>query len=181
MSPTPDVGHEVTVTAAIRHVLAHPWDVFVARWNWKAALLGAIFRGLAFALPMAHLVGHDAARTLVIELAFRLVVGGFWGSLLQAFRGARPAWLAGLFVCIALPGTAHLLEFAALQAGHVSHIRTGMTVSIVISIGSLLINLGLMRRGLLITGGDAASLRSDLQRIPAALAAMFRGLARHES
>ncbi|HXA50419.1 MAG TPA: hypothetical protein VNV86_08960 [Candidatus Acidoferrum sp.] len=35
---------------------------------------------------------------------------------------------------------------------------------------------GLMRRGLLVTGNDGESLRSDLRRIPAALAGMFRGV-----
>jgi hypothetical protein len=63
-------------------------------------------------------------------------------------------------VAVALPASAHLLEFFALWAGHASHIKTAMIVSVVISIGSLLINLGLMRRGLLITGDEAGSLWS---------------------
>ena len=93
---------------------AHPWEVFVRRWNWKAALLSALFRGVAFALPMTSLVGDDAVRSLCIEMGFRVAIGGFWGSLLQAFRGARPVWLANLSVAVALPVAAHCLEFAAL-------------------------------------------------------------------
>jgi hypothetical protein len=166
------------VGAVARYVLMHPWEIFVERWNWKAAALSAIFRGLAFALPMASLTGEGAVRGVCIEIGFRIVVGGFWGSLLQAFRGAQPAWLAGLSVAIVLPASAHLLEYAALRAGHATHITTAMIVSIVVSIGSLLINFGLMRRGLLITGDSGATLRSDLQHIPAALSAMFRALLR---
>jgi hypothetical protein len=98
---------------------------------------------------------------------------------LQAFRGARPAWLASLTAAVALPAAAHCLEFAALRAGHATHIKTGMVVSVAISIGSLLINLGLMRRGLLVTGIEGGSLRSDLRRIPAELAGLFRGLSRN--
>lgn len=179
MAPPLALPEQVTrVGAVARYVLTHPWDVFVERWNWKAAALGAIFRGLAFALPMASLTGEGAMRSVCIEIGFRILVSGFWGSLLQAFRGAQPAWLAGLSVAIVLPATAHLLEYAALRAGHATHITTAMIVSIVVSIGSLLINFGLMRRGLLITGESGATLRSDLQRIPAALSAMFRSLLR---
>jgi hypothetical protein len=165
------------VGAVALYVLAHPWEVFVERWNWKAAMLSALFRGIAFALPMSGLAGGDAMRGLCIEMGFRIAIGGFWGSLLQAFRGARPAWLAGLSVAIALPA-AHCLEFAALRAGHATHIKTGMIVSVVISIGSLLLNLGLMRRGLLVTGDGGETLGSDFRRIPGALAGMFRGLTR---
>lgn len=164
--------------AVARYVLTHPWEVFVERWNWKTALLSAAFRGIAFLLPMAGLVGNDALRSLCIEMGFRIAIGGFWGSLLQRFRHARPAWLAGLSVAVALPAVAHSIEYAALRAGHATHILTGMIVSVVISIGSLLINLGLMRSGLLITGEDCDSLSSDLKRVPAELAAMCRGPAR---
>jgi hypothetical protein len=155
----------------------HPWRVFVERWNWKAAVLSAVFRGIAFALPMTSLAGAGAVRGMCIEMGFRIAIGGFWGSLLQVFRGARPAWLASLSVAVTLPAAAHCLEFAALHAGHASHIKTSMVVSIIISIGSLLINFGLMRRGLLLTDGDGGSLQTDLRRIPGTLSAMCRGLA----
>jgi hypothetical protein len=162
------------VDSVLLYILTHPWEVFIERWNWKAALLGALFRGLAFAVPMAGLTGKDAWRGLCIELVFRIAVSGFWGSLLQAFRRAQPVWLAGLTAAILLPASAHVLEYAALRAGNATHIKTGMIVSIVISFGSLLINLGLMRQGLLITGGEGDSLRTDMRRIPGALATMFR-------
>jgi hypothetical protein len=177
-SSKPPAASPERVDAVARYVIAHPWEVFVARWNWKAAALSALFRGLAFALPVASITGEGALRSVAIEIAFRVALGGFWGSLLQAFRGAQPAWLAGLCVAVVLPAGAHLLEYAALRAGHAHHIITAMIVSIIVSIGSLLINFGLMRRGLLITGEDGAPLRRDLQCIPAALAGMFRSLLR---
>ncbi len=166
------------VSAVALYLLTHPWEVFVERWNWKAALLSALFRGVAFALPMTRLVGDDAVHSLCIEIGFRLAAGGFWGSLLQAFRGAQPAWLASLSVAIALPAAAHGLEFAALSAGRATHVKTAMIVSVAISVGSLVVNLGLMRRGLLVTGAGGHSLGADLRRIPRALAGMFRGTSR---
>jgi hypothetical protein len=166
------------VPATAWYVATHPWKVFVLGWNWKAALLSLVFRALAFALPMAGLRGAAAWRGVGIELLFRAVTGGFWGSLLQAFRRARPAWLAGLAVGVALPVAAHCLEYAALRAGHASYIKTGMVVSVIISAGSLLVNLGLQRRGLILTGAEGAPLREDLRRLPAALAAILRRAAR---
>src|SRR5262249_53161848 len=65
------------VSAVARYVIAHPWEVFVERWNWKAAVLSAAFRGMAFALPMARLTGDGALRSVCIEIGFRMIVGGF--------------------------------------------------------------------------------------------------------
>jgi len=165
----------ITVRQAAAAVLAHPWKTFVVDWNWKAALLSALFRGILF-LAVAIPRGPGALRLVWIELAFRTLVGGFWGSLLQVFRGARPAWLAGLLAAVLLPATAHLLEYLALQAGHAAHIGAGMVVSVAVSVGSLLLNWFLMHRGMLITGDGSDSLGADLRRLPRLLRAFFLAL-----
>jgi hypothetical protein len=162
----------MTVWQAAAALAANPWKTFVADWNWKAALLSALFRGLLF-LAVAVPRGPGALRLVWIELAFRILVGGFWGSLLQAFRGARPAWLAGLLAAVALPAAAHALEYLALQAGHATHIAAGMVVSIAVSVGSLLLNWFLMCQGILITGDGSDSLAADMRRLPRLLAAFF--------
>jgi hypothetical protein len=163
-APEPDTP---SVWAAARHVAGHPWQVFIADWNWKAALLSASFRAPLFSL--AVLRGPRALSGMAIEIFFRLATGGFWGSLIQAFRASRPAWLSGLCVVILLPGMAHALEYLALRAGHAPHLAAGMRVSVGISILSTLLNWFLMRRGLLITGAGAGRLRDDFRRLPAAL------------
>ena len=163
---------ELTVGQAVAAVLANPWKTFVVDWNWKAALLSALFRGILF-LIVAVPRGPGAMRLVWIELAFRILVGGFWGSLLQAFRGARPAWLAGLLASVLLPAAAHALEYLALQAGHATHIGAGMVVSIAVSVGSLLLSWFLMRKGALITGNGSDSFGADLKRLPRLLAAFF--------
>ena len=162
-----------TVWDAARRVVTNPWKTFVIDWNWKAALLSALFRAMLFSF--ATLRGPGALRGVWIELLFRLAIGGFWGSLLQAFRSARPAWLAGLCVTLILPGGAHALEFLALKAGHATHIRAGMIVSIGVSVVSLLLNWLLMRQGLMVTGAGSARLRDDFRRLPAALIRPFTG------
>jgi hypothetical protein len=163
---------DITVRQAAAAAITRPWKTFVVDWNWKAALLSAVFRGILF-LIVAVPRGPGAMRLVWIELAFRVLVGGFWGSLLQAFRGARPAWLAGLLAAVLLPAAAHSLEFLAFQAGHATHIGAGMVVSIAVSVGSLLLNWSLIRKGLLITGDGSDSLGADLRRLPRLLAAFF--------
>lgn len=161
-----------TVWQATVAVVANPWRTFVVDWNWKAALLGTLFRGaLFFAVALPR--GHGALRLVWIELIFRIFVGGFWGSLLQAFRGARPAWLSALLAAVLLPAGAHAIEYLALQAGHAAHVAAGMVVSIAVSVGSPLLNWSLMREGMLITGVGADSLGADLRRLPRLLAASF--------
>ncbi|HVN03466.1 MAG TPA: hypothetical protein VMT86_03550 [Bryobacteraceae bacterium] len=171
-APVPVLEPESIGDAAYR-VIANPWKTFVLDWNWKAAVLSAGFRAIFFSA--ATLRGPGAMRGIWIELIFRLAIGGFWGSLLQAFRRARPAWLAGLCGAIILTGGAHALEFLALKAGHATHITSGMIVSIGVSIVSLLFNWLLMRNGLMVTGEGSGRLRDDFRRLPAVLYSFFGG------
>ena len=153
---------------ALLEIVKNPWRVFVIQWNWKAALLSAGIRGSLFCVAVVpH--GAGAVRGAWIEIAFRIALGGCWGSAMQALRRARPAWLAGLLIALVLPAAAHLLEFALLKAGGATHIKTGMMVSVAFSMGSLLVNFALMRQGLLITGEGARSLATDFRQLPAAL------------
>jgi hypothetical protein len=157
----------------MRRVVFEPWTIFVVQWNWKAALLSAGIRGLLFCVVVVPR-GAGAMRGAWIEIAFRIAVGGGWGSFMQALRRARPAWLAGLLIALVLPLCAHTLEYGLLKAGGATHIKIGMIVSVVFSAGSLMVNYALMRRGLLLTGAGTASLASDFRRLPGAL-----GLGRH--
>lgn len=156
------------VGRALLKMARHPWQVFVLQWNWKAALLSAGIRGLLFCVAVVpH--GSGAVRGAWIEVAFRIGLGGCWGSAMQALRRARPVWLAGLLVALVIPAGAHFLEFALLRLGRAAAIRSAMVVSVSFSAASLLVNFALMRRGLLITGEGAQSLAADLRRLPAAL------------
>jgi len=157
-----------SVGAAVERITRDAWTVLVVRWNWKAAVLSAAIRGLVYAIALAR---HPEAvlRGAGIELAFRVVVGGCWGSLVQALRNARPAWLAGLVAAVVLPTAAQTMEFAALQLGGATHLKTAMVVSTIFNAGSAMVSFLLMRRGLLLTGAGTATLASDFRGIPRAL------------
>jgi len=157
-----------SVGAAVERITRDAWTVLVVRWNWKAAVLSAAIRGLVYAIALAR---HPEAvlRGAGIELAFRVAVGGCWGSLVQALRNARPAWLAGLVAAAVLPTAAQTMEFAALQLGGATHLKTAMVVSTIFNAGSAMVSFLLMRRGLLLTGAGTATLASDFRGIPRAL------------
>ena len=170
-APSPD-PERLNVGAAAVYVLTHPWEVFITDWNWKTALLSAILRVAIWPTTKVagvRLVSPGALRGLLIEFAYRLAIGGFWGALLQAFAGARPAWLAGVCM-ILLQGCAHWFEYLVLRMGGAAHAGAITFASIVFSVQSLLVNWGLMRRGILLTGRHGSSLAADLRRIFGAMA-----------
>lgn len=157
-----------SVSAAVERITRDAWTVFVVRWNWKAAVLSVTVRGLVYAMALVRRP-EAVLRGAEIELAFRIVVGGCWGSLLQALRNSRPAWLAGLLAAVVLPTAAQTLQFAALQLGGATHLKTAMVLSTIFDAGSVMVSFVLMRRGLLLTGAGTATLASDFRGIPHAL------------
>jgi len=85
-----------TIGGAAGYLLTHPWRVFVLDWNWKAAVLSAIFRMAIWPVAMAGhgpLLAPGSVRGMCIEFGLWMLVGGFWGSLLQTFSAAlRRGW-----------------------------------------------------------------------------------------
>jgi hypothetical protein len=157
-----------TVTSAAFDVLSHPWRVFVLNWNWKTALLSAVIRIAVWPAALAgraRILSLSSLQGALIEFVFRLTLGGCWGSLLQSFSTAQPAWLAGLCVSVVLPAASHALEYLLLRATGTAHAGAVVITSVVFSILSVLINWGLMRRGILLTGDGTPSFADDLRRI----------------
>jgi hypothetical protein len=122
-----------SVGAAVERITRDAWTVFVVRWNWKAAVVSAAIRGVVYAIA---LVRHPEAvlRGAEIEMVFRVVVGGCWGSLAQALRNARPAWLAGLLAAVVLPAADPGICRAAIgrrdtpenRNGRLHHLQRGL-------------------------------------------------------
>src|SRR6478672_5057890 len=98
------LDEEISVGDVFRSLLQHPAQV-ILRWNWKAALLGAILRAsFYFTVYKASKESWIVTFTAVmVELAFRFFTSGISGALVQSFRRATPAWLATTIVTISLP------------------------------------------------------------------------------
>ncbi len=156
----------IGVGDVLRDLLAHPGEMLLRRWNWKAALLSACIRGsLWFVANLS--AGLDAAvNALLIEGAFYALIAGFYGALIQAFRRAEPPWQATLTVMGLLPAVNHTIEFALHTIGGTEKVGAGVAASICLSIVSAAFNLFAMRRGALLTGEERRSFLEDLRRLP---------------
>ncbi|MGA3027358.1 MAG: hypothetical protein ABSF98_21585 [Bryobacteraceae bacterium] len=103
---------------------------------------------------------------MLAEFVFRGATSGFYGALTQAFRKAEPVWKAGVTVMVLLPLSSHSIEFAVHLARHTPRLRGSIVSSLCFTAISTLFNLYAMRRGVLVTGGAAGSVASDMRRMP---------------
>ncbi len=168
-----------TVATVLADLTRRPGRHLVARWNWKAALLSALLRGvLFFALNLR--AGLDAAgAALAVEFAYRAATTGFFVSLTQAFRGATPSWAATLVVTVAVPFVAHVLEYGAHGLVGTVELDRAMAASVAFTVVSAAFTLFAMRRGVFIVGDDdRQSLRRDLAAMPGLALAFAAALAR---
>lgn len=171
---------QITVGDVFLNLIQHPLQI-LTRWNWKAALLGAIFRAsFYFAVYKASRESLLATMTAVlVELCFRFFTSGISGALVQSFRRARPAWLAMGIVSISLPVFSHTVEFLThyIQEEYFSNIfppsvfnsrQKAFYISVMISILSALFNIFMMRNGVLLVGAgeETKTLRDDMKLIP---------------
>jgi len=155
------------VIDVFRYLVRHPVEMLVWRWNWKAALLSAIIRSSIYLFTHIKQGWRAALGAMSIEFAFRLIVSGASGSLVQSFRRATPIWLATLCVMILLPAFSHLIEFTLHTLNSDAKKGKAIIISVVFSIVSAFFNLFAMRRNtLLVKDENEQSLWSDMVKMP---------------
>lgn len=170
----------ITVGDVFRNLLTHPAQI-ITRWNWKAALLGAIFRASFYftVYKASKENGMVAVYAGLLELALRFFTSGLSGALVQSFRRATPAWLATLIISVSLPLFGHTVEYIAhysqenlfpnvFPAAATSARKVAFAVSVLISVISAIFNIFIVRHGVLLVGAGAEtkSLWSDIKSLP---------------
>lgn len=171
---------EISVGDVFRNLISHPAQI-ITRWNWKAALLGALLRASFYVtVYKASKENWRAAMTAAaVEFTFRFLTSGASGALVQSFRRATPAWLAILIVTISLPIFSHTIEFfthyaqeyyfSSLVPASTNNARQiAFAVSVLFSVLSAMFNIFIMRHGVLLVGAgsETKSLWSDLKQFP---------------
>ena len=136
-------------------------------WNWKAGALSAIYRAPVFFLTSLRAGWRLAVAAMLTETAFRVVMSGFYGAVIQTFRELEPAWLSILIVLMLAPAAVQLLEFAVHALSGTPNLHAGVFVSTGMTAVASLFNWYSMRQGALLTGQNAGSFGSDLKRFPA--------------
>lgn len=135
-------------------------------WNWKAAILSALYRAPIFFFTSLRGGLTGALSAMLIESLFRTVTSGFYGAATQALRRFQPEWLAFTLILVVLPGLVQLLEAAMHWLRGTHNLKAGLWVSLTVTAISSLFNFYAMRRGTLLTGGEGQSFGRDLKRIP---------------
>jgi hypothetical protein len=171
---------EISVFDVFRSLIQHPAQM-ITRWNWKAAMLGALLRASFYftvykASRESWLVTFSA---VLVEFSFRFFTSGISGALVQSFRRATPVWLATLIVSISLPVFSHTIEFfthytqekyfSSIFPPSTNNSRTiAFAVSVLFSVLSAMFNIFIMRHGVLLVGAGRESkpLWEDLKKIP---------------
>lgn len=156
----------MTVFEVVKHLCRNPRELLIEKWNWKSALLSSVLRALIFLVTNLSAGWRAATGAMFAEFVYRAMSAGFYGSITQAFREAEPEWAAGTAAALVVPILSHSIEFTIHWLRGTPKILTSMIVSVCFTTVSTLFNFYAMRRGALITGEDAATLRADLQRIP---------------
>ncbi len=144
-----------SVRGALGILAADPVGQLVRRWNWKSALLSALWRGPMFAALAARGGWMAAGAAGGAEMLLQAAAAGFSGAVAQAFHRVRPVWrgciaAAALILCIQ-----HPLELAVHRMRGTPNWRYGVLVSMGVSVAAAAVNMGLMRRGFLMVGADA--------------------------
>jgi hypothetical protein len=156
-----------TVSGVFRYIFTHPLEMLVWRWNWKAALISGLMRGSIYLATHIQHGWRAALGAMSVEFIFRVIVSGAFGSLVQAFHRATPAWLATLCVMFMLPGLAHIIEFTLHTLNGDQSKVSAIIVSISFSIISAVFNLFAMRRGaMLVKDEKQQSLWQDFKSFP---------------
>jgi hypothetical protein len=143
-------------------------------WNWKSAVASTVCRAaLFFAINLP--AGLDAAVVAMqVELLYRAVAAGFYGSLTQYFSRLHQERQATWTALLVVPGLAHLVEGGVHAWAGTPQLAWSLAGSITFSIITTRFSLFAMRRGVLTVGSGSASCWQDLRALPALVVAFFR-------
>ena len=74
--------------------------IFLEQWNWKAALLSAVFRAPVFLVTTFSYGWHSTTLAVGVEAVYRTATAGIFAGFIQSVRNKRPIWLAVLLITV---------------------------------------------------------------------------------
>ena len=150
----------------VHELIHHPFQTLIIRWNWKSALLSPILRG-AFVFAATASAGQAAAANAVaVEVLYRVLVSGFCGAIVEAFRSSEPYWAGQLTVVLIVPVVSDSLDFLVHWQQGTPEFGRSVAVSLALTIVSTAFNYFAMRRGALLVGEQRRTLLEDLATLP---------------
>jgi hypothetical protein len=154
------------VRSVLCRLATHPYSTFVLSWNWKAASLSMMMRAPIFFFSTLRSGWHAVSMAVLVEAIYSAAISGCYGSFAQRMRNARPLWLAGLLISVAMPALLLWLDYIVHRIAGTPNLKNGILAAGIFACLSSLFNWYLMRHGNLLVGEDAETFHSDLKKIP---------------
>jgi hypothetical protein len=76
---------------ALSDLIAHPVDLMVRRWNWKAALTSSIVRATIFFFANLGSGWRAAVGAMGAEYLYRAITSGFYGAITSTSVRSSPS------------------------------------------------------------------------------------------
>lgn len=162
---------ETNLRGVLKYIVRHPFEILILRWHWKSALFSGLIRTFIFLIGYHNKGAEIALAAAGIQFAYRTIIGGMGGAVIQKGSKIEPPWHATITIPLIITVISHIFEYI-IQVNFDNYYGTnlaGKTViaSIVISIMSAVFNLFLMRRGvMLVKDEQEKSIWKDFAYIP---------------
>jgi hypothetical protein len=145
-------GPHQNLAEALLALLRKPVTSLVGGFNWKTAAISALLRAILFFF-MNLRAGHDLAlKATLVEGAYAVFTMGVFGAATERIRHARPAWLTGLIVWLAIPTLQLVLQYHVHRFFGTPELRRSMIASFCFAALGTGFNWFAMRRGAFLVG-----------------------------
>jgi hypothetical protein len=154
---------------ALASVVRDPYGTLIAEFNWKTAATSAVLRAILFFCTNLRAGEQRALKATLVEAAYSICAMGVFGSITERIRNARPAWLTGLMVWLAIPAVMLCTQYSVHRAFGTPELRISMIASFCFAALGTGFNWFAMRRGTFLVAEPGAAPRSfaaDLRALP---------------
>jgi hypothetical protein len=166
------------LSTALGSLARHPLAALLEGFNWKTAIISAVLRATLFFFTNLRSGSQLALRATLVEAAYAICASGLLGAVTERIRGARPEWLTGLTVWVAMPVTLLTAQFFVHRFFGTPRLGASMVGSFCFAALGTGFNWFAMRRGAMMVGADRQSFTSDLRALPAIIWAFVTAIPR---
>lgn len=146
------------------------WLFPLTHWNWKSALIAAIFRAGACIAALWHSPLHTRTHFGEVEAAYVLLTAGVFSAWQQQALNVKPRSLAWAIVVLAVP----LGSLAGDSALHLwldsANMRSLGIGALLVTLISAMFHWHVMQNGVMIVGGESRSFVDDMKQMPRLIA-----------
>jgi hypothetical protein len=145
------------------------WLFAFTHWNWKAAVITAIFRGAACMAALPHVHPHARQHFSFVEMAYVLLTAGIFSAWQQQALGIMPRYFSWLVVVVMVPLTSLGIDaLAHMLLDHISSHALGWS-ALAFTLVSAMFHWHVMQNGVMLVGEQSRSLPSDIRQLPGLL------------